>query len=203
MLVSSLLGVAPCAAAPSHPVILAFGDSLTAGYGLRSEESFPAQLEKALKQRGREVSVINGGVSGDTTAGGKERLAWALSQHPDVVILALGANDMLRGIRPEVTRANLDSILQGLTQKNIVVVLAGMKASMNLGPAYASGFNRIYPELAKKYHAALYPFLLDGVALKPELNQEDGLHPNSKGVAVIVGRLLPVVEKALGRIPAP
>jgi acyl-CoA thioesterase I len=194
--------VVSSSAAHAATRILAFGDSLTAGYGLKAEEAFPAQLEAALKSRGHDVTVINGGISGDTTAGGKERLEWALSQQPDMVILALGANDMLRGFPPVVTRANLDSILHTLTQKNIVVVLAGMKASMNLGPAYAERFNEIFPDLASKYELPLYPFFLEDVAMKPALNLEDGLHPNAKGIAIMVKNILPVVETSLRKVPA-
>lgn len=151
---------------------------------------------------GQDVTLINGGVSGDTSAGGKSRLNWVLEKQPQIVILALGTNDMLRGTKPTSTRENLDSILHTLTQKNIVVVLAGMKSGRSLGPHYAARFNRIYPDLAEKYGVALYPFFLEGVAQNPSLQLADGLHPNAQGIAVMVEGILPYILKALDALPA-
>jgi len=181
--------------------ILVLGDSLSAGYGLSTAEAFPAQLEQALRQSGQKVRVINAGVSGDTTAGGLARLEWALAEHPQLVIVQLGANDALRGLDPEQVRANLDAILTRLQQAGTQVLLAGMRAPRNLGPAYYIKFDLIYSDLARKHRVALDPFFLEGVALRPELNQPDGLHPNSRGVAVIVRRLLPQVQALLTSRP--
>ena len=187
-----LLLAAAMPAAGADPVrILAFGDSLTAGYGLPEAEGFPAQLEAALAAAGVEAEVINGGVSGDTTAGGLARLDWALADDPDVVILELGANDGLRGLRPAETRANLDAILTRLGEEGIAVLLAGMLAPPNLGREFGDAFNAMFPALAEEHGVAFYPFFLDGVATDPALNQPDGIHPNAAGVAVIVERILP------------
>jgi acyl-CoA thioesterase I len=180
--------------------ILAFGDSLTAGFGVQLNESFPAQLQMALQAKGHKVQVINAGVSGDTTAGGLMRLDWSLQPKPDGVILELGANDALRGVDPNVPRTNLDTILATLKSKGVEVLFAGMKAPNNWGPEYVKGFNAIYPELAAKYGVALYPFFLEGVALDQRLVQPDGLHPTPAGVAAIVKRMLPDVEALLDRI---
>jgi acyl-CoA thioesterase-1 len=182
--------------------IVALGDSLVAGYGLKPEDAFPAQLEARLKALGKDVTLINGGVSGDTSAGGKSRLNWVLEKEPQIVIVALGANDMLRGVEPTLTHANLDSILQALTQKNIVVVFAGMKSLMNMGPHYAAQFNKIYPDLTEKYGVIHYPFFLEGVAQNPELNLADGAHPNAAGVAVMVNGIMPSVLNALDALPS-
>jgi len=171
--------------------ILALGDSLTAGYGLAPEDGFVAQLQRALDDAGLDVQVLDGGVSGDTTAGGLARLDWALADAPDAVILELGANDGLRGLDPAATRANLDAMLTRLGQAGKPVLLTGMLAPPNLGPEYGAEFNRIYPELAEAHGVALYPFFLDGVAAEPALNQDDGIHPNAEGVRIIVERLLP------------
>jgi acyl-CoA thioesterase-1 len=181
--------------------ILVLGDSLSAGYGLSAAEAFPAQLEQALRQSGQEVRVINAGVSGDTTAGGLARLEWALAERPQLVIVQLGANDALRGLDPEQARANLDAILTRLQKEGTQVLLAGMRAPRNLGPAYYIKFDLIYSDLARKHRVALDPFFLEGVALRPELNQPDGLHPNARGVAVIVRRLLPQVQTLLTSRP--
>ena len=180
-------------------VVMTFGDSLTAGYGLPAADGFVAQLQAALRQRGREVVVRNGSVSGDTTSGGRARLAWALSGQVDLVILELGANDGLRGVDPGVTRANLDAILATLNRARIPVLLAGMLAPPNLGPEYGKAFNAIYSELARRHGVRLYPFFLDGVAAKPGLNQHDGLHPNKAGVKVIVAAMTPYVLDLLDR----
>lgn len=204
-LVTVMFHVSPASAVPAHaPLILAFGDSLTAGYRLRPEDSFAAQLEAALKAEGRNVRVHNAGVSGDTTAGGKARLGWVLAglkQTPDLVILELGANDMLRGVDPKVTRANLEAMLVELKKRGIPVVLAGMLAMSNLGVDYSAAFNRIYPNLAKTHGAALYPFFLKDVAFNRPLLLDDGLHPNKAGVARIVRNILPTVRKALDVLP--
>jgi acyl-CoA thioesterase I len=193
--------VSAIVAVPAHATtIVAFGDSLTAGYGVKPSESFPAQLQMALDAKGRKVTIVNAGVSGDTTSGGVERLDWALEPKPDAVILELGANDALRAIDPKVPRTNLDKMLSTLKGKGIPVLIAGMKALRNLGPDYAKEFDGIYPDLAKKYDAQLYPFFLEGVALDPSFTQPDGLHPTAKGVAEIVKRILPDVEALLARV---
>lgn len=187
--------VAAAAAGPvlaAEPVrILALGDSLTAGYGLAAEDGFVAQLQRALGAAGLQATILDGGVSGDTTAGGLARLDWALADRPDAVILELGANDGLRGLDPAATRANLDAMLSRLGAAGTPVLLAGMLAPPNLGSEYGAEFNRIYPELAAKHDVALYPFFLDGVAADAALNQGDGIHPNAAGVGVIVERMLP------------
>ena len=195
----AVLGLALfCAgSAQAATTILAFGDSLTAGYGVTVGESFPVRLESVLKARGHDVRVINAGISGDTTAGGLARLDWSLADKPDLVLLELGSNDMLRGIDPGSTEANLDAILQKLTAAKIPVLLCGMYAARNLGPDYVTRFDAIYPKLAKKYGVALYPFFLDGVALDASLNQGDGMHPNPDGVRIVVDRMAPVIEKLL------
>ena len=195
---AALAGIALLAAAAfpaaAEPVrLLAFGDSLVAGYGLNSAESFPAQLEVALRAKGHNVTVINGGVSGDTTAAGRARLDWSLAERPDAVIVELGANDALRGLKPSKAYENLDAILTRLKDENLPVLLAGMLALRNLGPEYREEFDAIFPRLAEKHDVPLYPFFLAGVVLEPGLNQYDGLHPNANGVAVIVERILPYV----------
>ena len=179
--------------------ILAFGDSLTAGYGVTPSQSFPAQLQMALEAKGHKVTVTNAGVSGDTTSGGLERLDWALDPKPDAVIIELGANDALRGIDPKVPRANLDKMLANLQAKGIPVLLTGMRAPNNWGGDYTKSFDAIYPELAAKYAVPLYPFFLEGVALDPSFTQPDGLHPTGRGVAEIVKRILPDVEALVAR----
>jgi acyl-CoA thioesterase I len=192
----ALVAAAPAGAEPLR--ILAFGDSLTAGFGLGPGEGFVPQLERALAEEGVAASVIDAGVSGDTTAGGLARLDWALADRPDLVILELGANDMLRGVDPAVTRANLDQMLAKLRASGARVLLAGMRAAPNLGTQYGAEFEAIYAELSEKYRVPLYPFFLEGVATEPSLNQPDGLHPNVAGVAEIVRRILPQVLAAAG-----
>lgn len=192
----ALVAAAPAGAEPLR--ILAFGDSLTAGFGLGPGQGFVPQLERALAEEGVAASVIDAGVSGDTTAGGLARLDWALADRPDLVILELGANDMLRGVDPAVTRANLDQMLAKLRASGARVLLAGMRAAPNLGTQYAAEFEAIYAELSEKYRVPLYPFFLEGVATEPSLNQPDGLHPNAAGVAEIVRRILPQVLAAAG-----
>ncbi len=177
--------------------IAILGDSLAAGYGVRAGDAFPVQLEMALRAEGLAVEVLGAGVSGDTTAGGRARLDWLLADDPEVVIVELGANDGLRGLDPQMTFANLDAVLARLKSDGIKVLLAGMLAPPNLGREYGEAFNNIYPRLAEKHGVALYPFFLDGVAARPELNQTDGMHPNARGVAVIVERITPYVKRLL------
>ena len=191
-----MIGETPAAA--HNPVILDFGDSLTAGYGLAPEQAFPARLEAALRREGIEARVVNGGVSGDTTAGGLARLEWTLADKPDLVILALGANDALRGIDPATVRGNLDKMIRKVEAVRAKVLLIGMLAPPNWGEEYKTAFDRIFPELAKIHDVPLYPFFLEGVAMKPEFNQSDGLHPNERGVAVLVERLAPIVARLVG-----
>jgi acyl-CoA thioesterase-1 len=179
----------------AEPVrIVALGDSLTAGYGLDAEKSFPAVLEARLRERGHDVEVANAGVSGDTTSGGAERLDWAVPEGTDAVILELGANDALRGIDPAETRANLERMVERLVEREIAVLLAGMQAPPNLGDDYAAQFNAIFPELAKRHDVLLYPFFLAGIAGERQLNQADGMHPNEAGVEAIVERMIEPVE---------
>ena len=179
---------------------MAFGDSLTAGYMLKPSEAFPAQLGEALKTKGYPVDVTNAGVSGDTTAGGLERFDWAVPEGTDAVILELGANDALRGVDPDITRANLDEILKRLSARNIDVLVTGMLAPKNWGKEYEARFATIYSDLASKHGALLYPFFLDGVALDAKLNLQDGLHPTGEGVGEITKRILPKVEELITRV---
>ncbi|GJE54984.1 arylesterase [Methylobacterium thuringiense] len=180
--------------------LVALGDSLTAGYMLPAESAFPVLLEKALKARGHDVGIANAGVSGDTSTGGLDRLDWSVPDGTDGVILELGANDMLRGTDPAVTRKALDTIIARLKQRGIPVLLAGMRASTNLGPDYVQTFDAIYPDLAGRYGLVLYPFFLNGVAGDAALALPDRLHPNAKGVARIVESILPSVESFLARL---
>jgi acyl-CoA thioesterase I len=177
--------------------IVAFGDSLSAGYELPEAEGFPKQLEAALKAKGLDVVVENSSVSGDTSTGGLERLDWSIADGTKLVVLELGANDALRGIDPQLTRSNIDEMIKRLKARNIKVVLAGMLAPPNMGENYAKPFNAIYPELAKQYQVSLYPFFMDGVITEANLKLSDGLHPNAKGVAVIVSGILPLIEAEL------
>lgn len=194
------LAVSPYANSAGRPVnIVAFGDSLTAGYGLAANEAFPAQLQRALAAKGVAATVANAGVSGDTTAAGLSRLDWSVPDGTDAVILELGANDALRGFDPAVTRKTLDAILHRFQERKIPVLLCGMLAPPNLGAEYGRAFNAIYPDLAAETGAILYPFFLTGVAADPKLNQRDGLHPTAAGVAVIVARILPQVEELVAR----
>lgn len=180
--------------------IVVLGDSLTAGYQLPPDAAFPVQLQKALQARYPDVTIANAGVSGDTSRGGLSRLDWAIDDKVDAVILELGANDALRGIDPKLTEQALDAILQKLTERNIKVLVAGMIAPPNFGEEYAQAFNPIYARLAQKHGALLYPFFLEGVAADPSLNQQDGLHPTTEGVAVIVENILPLVEDLITRV---
>jgi len=187
-------------AEPSKPIrIVAFGDSLTAGYGLRPRSAFPVQLQKALKARGHDVVVVNAGVSGDTTAGGLERLAWAVPDGTDAVIVELGANDALRGIDPKVTHANLDKIVASLKERGMPILLTGMRSPANWGDNYSDDFDAIFPDLAREHGLIFYPFFLEGVVLNPKLNLDDGMHPTSKGVAKIVKQIIPSVEELIDR----
>ena len=177
--------------------LVALGDSLTAGFGLRPGKAFPDRLEAALRAKGWDVKVINAGVSGDTAADGLARYDWAVPANADALIVELGANDMLRGQKPDATKATLAAILDKARTAHLPTLLAGMRGAPNLGPEYASQFSAIYPALAKAYNVPLYPFFLDGVAGDPKLNQPDGLHPTAEGVEVIVRKILPSVEALL------
>ena len=193
----------PVGANAASPIkVVAFGDSLTAGYLLPADEAFPAVLQKALRKDGFNVSVINAGVSGDTATGGLARLDWSISAGTQAVILELGANDMLRGVEPAVIRATLDKILARLTAHHIKVLIAGMQATPSLGKEYGHAFDKIYRDLAAKYHAPLYPFFLAGIAAHKELTLADGMHPNAAGVAIMVRGILPQVEMLLRSTPA-
>jgi acyl-CoA thioesterase-1 len=192
---------APVAAAADRPVrIVALGDSLTAGLGLPADETFPAKLEQALKAKGLAVEVTNAGVSGDTASSGLARLDWSVPEGTDAVIVELGANDMLRGIDPKITRQALEKIVRRLADRRVAVLLAGMRAAPNLGPDYGRDFETIYSELASRNDLLLYPFFLDGVAGEDGLNQRDGLHPTAAGVDAIVARILPKVEELVSRV---
>ena len=180
--------------------IVALGHSLTAGYRLKAKDSFPAQLQKALRAKGHKVVIANAGVSGDTATGGLARLDWAVPKNTDAVILELGANDALRGLDPVKTYEALTKIVHKLKDRGIHVLIAGMKAPPNMGPEFVNTFNRIYPYLSETHGMLLYPFFLDGVAGKPHLNQKDGLHPTAKGIGIIVKRILPTVEKLIERV---
>ncbi len=179
--------------------LVVLGDSLSAGYQLPPEEAFPSQLQAALDEKGLNVEVINAGVSGDTSSGGLSRLDWSVGPDVDAVILELGANDMLRGIPPGETRANIEAIVSRLDERGVEVLVAGMMAQRNLGEAYAAEFDPIFPDVAKAHDALYYPFFLEGVALDPALNLADGMHPNGEGVSVIVRNMLPLVEQLLSR----
>ncbi len=202
----ALMGVEPAfaqasaaiAATPIKTVVL--GDSLSAGFGLAGSDAFPAKLQKALKINGIEIEMINAGVSGDTSSGGRDRLDWSVPNGTQAVIVELGANDALRGTDPAVTRAALTDIVTRLKARGIAVLLCGMLAPPNYGSDYSARFNTIYPDLAKSLGVPLYPFFLEGVAGDSKLNQADGLHPTAEGVGVIVKNILPTVEAFLGAI---
>ena len=192
----------PPAQAVGKPVkLVALGDSLSAGYNLPASAAFPPVLEQALRQRGVAVEIVNAGVSGDTTQGGLARLDWSVPDGTDGVILELGANDALRGVDPAIAEKNLDAIISRLKARNIAVLLAGMYAPRNLGEDYARRFDGLYPKLAEKHGLVLYPFFLDGIAGDRSLNQPDLLHPTAEGVRVIVGKILPTVERFLATLP--
>ena len=197
------------AQAPTQPVamtkpikIVAFGDSLTAGYLLAPNEAFPVVLGKALAARGHTVEMINAGVSGDTTSAARDRISWAVPPDADAVILELGANDALRGLDPIAARRNLEAMIQGFQAQKADILLAGMLAPRSLGDAYTKTFDAIFPDLASKYGLLLYPFFLDKTALNPQLSLPDGLHPNAKGVEAIVAGILPQAEALIARIKA-
>jgi len=200
LLAVMLITLLSAAAQAQQPIrLLVFGDSLVAGYALPPDAAYPAQLEKALKAKGINITVMNAGVSGDTTAAAASRLDWALADKPTHVIVELGANDMLRGLAPEQARTNLDAILTKLKQNNLPVMLMGMLAAPNLGADYGRRFNSIYPDLAAKHGVPLYPFFLDGVAGEAKLNLSDGIHPTQEGVAIMVERTLPHILRFLGQ----
>jgi len=189
------------AARETKPIkMVVLGDSLSAGLGLSASSAFPARLQKSLEAKGIAVDMINAGVSGDTTSGGRDRFDWSVPEGTEAVILELGANDALRGIDPRVTRAALTDILTRLKARKIAVLLCGMVAPPNYGTDYSARFNAIYPELAKSFGVPLYPFFLDGVATDARLNQADGLHPTAEGVDIIVKNILPTVEAFLGAL---
>lgn len=208
MVVLSLLLLAPVtafgqttAARETRPVkMVVLGDSLSAGLGLSAPAAFPARLQKALQSKGIEVDMINAGVSGDTSSGGRDRLDWSVPEGTQAVILELGANDALRGVDPKVTRSALTDILTRLKARGIAVLLCGMYAPPNYGADYSARFNAIYPDIAKQFGVPLYPFFLEGVATEARLNQPDGLHPTAEGIDVIVKNILPTVEAFLGGI---
>jgi len=199
-----LLGlVLALAAAPAHaePVIVALGDSITSGLGVAADEAYPALLEARLRRDGYAHRVVNAGVSGDTTAGGLRRVDWVLRAQPEIVILALGANDGLRGQPPQTTRANLEAIVARLTAAGARVLLAGMRMPPNYGEEFTRQFEAVFPAVARRANVALVPFLLDGVAADPTLNQADGLHPNAAGHRVIADRLWPHLAPLLKKTP--
>jgi acyl-CoA thioesterase I len=200
VLVSTAPVVLPHALADDdRPRIVAFGDSLTAGLGVAAEEAYPAQLQRRLESEGFRYRVINAGVSGDTTAGGLRRVDWVLKSHPDIVILELGANDGLRGLKLQETQHNLERIIQRCRDASVIVVLAGMKLPPNYGVEYTKGFESIYPALAKQFGLTLIPFFLDGVAGSASLNQVDGIHPTKEGYRVIVEKISETITPLLGR----
>ena len=190
----------PAAAMPKPIKMVVLGDSLSAGFGLPASAAFPVRLQKALEAKGIAVDMINAGVSGDTTSGGRDRLDWSVPEGTEAVILELGANDALRGLDPKVARSALSDILTRLKARKIAVLLCGMVAPPNYGADYAARFNAIYPELAKSFGVPLYPFFLEGVAADAKLNQPDGLHPTAQGVDAIVKNILPSVEAFLGSL---
>jgi len=190
-------------AAAQQPVrVVMLGDSLAAGLGLPANEALPVKLERALNAKGLPVTIENAGVSGDTASGGLARIDWSVGDGTEAVIVELGANDALRGIDPKATRAALDAILRKLKERRVAILLVGMLAPRNLGPDYAQAFDPIYPELAAAHGVPLYPFILDGVAADPALNQRDGIHPTAAGVDVIVSRMLPKAEELVAKVLA-
>lgn len=202
-IIAALLSIAaPAWASPERPLVLAFGDSLTAGYGLDPGLGFAPQLQATLRRHGIAATVSDGGVSGDTSAAARARLGWTLDglgATPDLVIVELGANDMLRSIDPAETTRNLDAILAELKRRRLKVLLAGMRAARNADPAYVERFEAIFPRLAAKHGLPLYPFFLDGVAAVEGMMLPDGMHPNFRGVKVMTTRIAGPVKAALGR----
>jgi acyl-CoA thioesterase-1 len=201
---AAVLAALPVLALAAEPPvkIVALGDSLTAGNGLPAHDAFPAKLEQALRGKGLAVEIVNAGVSGDTAANGLARLDWSVPAGTQGVIVELGANDMLRGVDPKVTRQALDGIVRRLTERKIVVLLAGMKAAPNLGADYGTQFEAIYADVAARYDALLYPFFLDGVAGQTKLNLRDGMHPSAAGIDRIVSGILPKAEELIARVRA-
>jgi acyl-CoA thioesterase-1 len=197
------VAVSPVAQAEPHaPVIVTLGDSLTAGLGLPQSEAFPAQLQAVLKARGRDVTVIDAGVSGDTATAAAQRLDWALPENADAVIVELGGNDALQGVPPEGTKAAIEKIIVSVQARGLPILLAGQEAPRNMGKEYVEAFSAIFRDLAERYDVIFYPFFLEGAALNAELMQPDGMHPNAKGVARIVENILPKVEELLARVAA-
>lgn len=198
---ADVAAAAPAPVRADGKLVVAFGDSLYAGYGVAQNESFPAELQKALATRGLVATVHNAGVSGDTSAAGLQRLGFVLDglpRKPDLVIVGLGGNDMLRGLDPAQTRQNLRAILDTLKARGIPAMLTGMVAAPNMGRDYAAAFDAIYPELARDYRVPLYPFFLDGVVTDARLMQPDRIHPTPAGIDVVVGKVAPMVATALG-----
>ena len=190
------------AAGETKPIkVVVLGDSLSAGLGLSASSAFPTRLQKSLKLKGIEVDMINAGVSGDTSSGGRDRLDWSVPEGTEAVIVELGANDALRGIDPKITREALSEIVTRLKARKIAVLLCGMLAPPNYGSDFAARFNTIYPDLSKSFAVSLYPFFLEGVAADAKFNQADGLHPTAEGVDVIVKNILPTVQALLGALP--
>lgn len=201
MVLACLITIASPAAARTLKLV-AFGDSLTAGYGVAPSQAFPVQLQAALKAKGYDVAIVNAGVSGETASQGLARLDWSVPEGTDGVIVALGANDMLRALPPATTRQAMTEIVSRLKARGIKVLVAGMLAAPNLGPEYQAEFNAVFPELAARQGVLLYPFFMEGVAGHPELIQKDGLHPNPAGVRVMVSGILPDVEALLNQVQA-
>ncbi len=183
-------------------LIVALGDSLTAGLGLNERDAWPAQLERRLRAAGLRWKVINAGISGETSSGARARLAWVLGLKPDIMVLETGANDGLRGIPTHILQANLDAMLRTLGENRVTVVLAGMRMLRNMGPSYTAAFARVYPESALKHRAILIPFLLEGVAANPILNQADGIHPTVEGYRVVTDLVYPRILEAIARVRA-
>jgi acyl-CoA thioesterase-1 len=200
MLAGTALAETPAGVGTTPVKMAVLGDSLSAGLGLPGASAFPVRLQNALKNKGIAVDMINAGVSGDTSSGGRDRLDWSVPEGTQAVIVELGANDALRGIDPAVTRAALSDILTRLKARKIAILLCGMVAPPNYGSDYAARFNAIYPELAKAFGVPLYRFFLDGVAADARLNQADGIHPTAEGVDVIVKNILPAVQALVGPI---
>lgn len=194
------LGINPARADDGPVKMVAFGDSLTAGYNLPASAAFPARLERALAAKGHSVKITNAGVSGDTASGGLARLDWSVVEGTEAVIIELGANDMLRGMDPKITLRALDAIMGRLTARRIAVLLTGMRAIPNLGVDYVNGFETIYTELAAKHDPVFYPFFLEGIAGVARYNQRDGLHPTADGIDVVVAGILPKAEELLARV---
>lgn len=197
---SLLFSLGPASGQDRLVKLVGLGDSLMAGYQLPPQQALPAQLQEKLRGRGLNVEIVNAGVSGDTSAGGRSRVDWSVPDGTDGVILELGANDALRGLSPADTEANLEAIIGRLKERGMSILLVGMLAPPNMGADYADAFNPIYPRLAEKHQLAFYPFVLDGVVTKPELQLDDGMHPNGEGVAVMAEGMLPVAEAFVGDI---